>query len=601
MAKYTMKGNNRKRKRGQRWKSLVDYLIPVFCTAFALICFVSSITLKHSEENTERIAESAAAAENAGDTAKADRIKKTSIIEKSEKIEEIDIAAEIDSIEVIDVTGANEIAEESGSTEEADNAAEADEVIYVAEEAYIPAEIYSAEKTDSTEADSVEQAGASSYDISNEVENTELSGKVTVSDSAAYSATLKAADGYMLPKSISVIMGEDGAELEDVSYDSESGKIRIPAGLIKGNLTLSGSAELIQYYSVTSKISNSILYGTTADTKSGYRATIVPNVGYSLPTQITATVEGEDFTDFTYDAVTGAITVASSAMTGNLIFIGECAAAIQAGKYQIIASIGHGKAEIKKDSAAAAMEIVIVPDTGYACPTELIVISGNKRFTDFTYDKKSGAFAIGYGKVSSVIISGVCASKETSVRYLGEKNAIRKSQGTGGTMTNPFVDVKTTDYFYVPALWATEQGITTGTDAQHFSPDQRVTRAEAVAFLWRAAGCPEPKRSAGSFSDVSLKAYYRKAIAWAVERGITTGVTDKTFAPEDTCTCGQIITFLARFAGIADAAGDSADYLASTVEWAWECGVTTGDTLFDPNKDCCRAEAVTFLYRMMGR
>lgn len=612
MAKHTMKENNRKRKREQR---LVDYLIPVFCTAFALICIASSITLKHRETGTERIAavESTAVAEKAGDTEKTDIIEETSVIEEHGKIEEIDIAAEIDRIEAIDTTEASEITEEIGNTEKTDDRPEVDEVIYVAEEAYVSAENHNAEETDDTEADSTEQAEASSYDVSNEVENTELSGKETVDNSAVYSATLKAADGYMLPKSISITMGEDGSELKEFSYDTESGKIKIPAGVVKGNLTLSGSAELIQYYSVTSKISNSILYGTTADTKSGYSATVVPNVGYSLPTQITATVEGEDFTDFTYDAVTGAITVASSAMTGNLVFSGECAAAIQAEKYRIIASIGHGKAEIRKDSTAAAMEIVIVPDTGYACPTELIVISGNKRFTDFIYDNKSGALAIGYGKVSSVIISGVCASKETSVKYLGEKSAIPKfarDQQLGGEASSSFTDIWENDYFYDSVLWATERNITTGTDTLHFSPYALVTRGQVVTFLWRASGCPEPKSSVSKFYDVPAKEYYTKAIAWAIERGITTGVTSKAFCPEDTCTRGQIVTFLARFAGVKDADTkstfsdvDSTEFFAAAVKWAKDNGVTEGatPTTFAPYADCCRADVVTFLYRMMGK
>lgn len=625
MAKYTIKGNNWKSQGEQKRQLLINRLLPVLCVAFALICIASSIMLRQSEEN-------------GGDTSavgSAITTEEMQDIEKTGSVKETDAAKEIRIVEETRIDEENDSAEKADAVEETDRTEEAavGEEVYIAQETHVSADTYSGKKTDDIEknedagktdggekTDSTEDTGeeevkaeVSSYDIINGVENTELVGKVTVNESAAYTATLKAADGYMLPKSISVIMGEDETAVENVSYNPETGKIRIPAGTIKGDLTITGSAELILYYSVTSKISNSILYGTTADTQNGYSATIVPNAGYSLPTAVTATVGDAAFTDFTYNAVTGKITVEPSAMMGDLTFAGECAAAIRAEKYQITASVGHGKAEIRNDSTASAMKVVIVPDAGYACPEELIVISGGKRFTDFTYDDQSGMLMIGYGKVSRVIISGVCINKETSIKYLGGQSAIPKSwenqnQGMSGEIVSRFLDVGESDYFYDPVVWATQQGIATGVDTLHFAPYASVTRGQVVTFLWRAAGCPEPKGNAGKFTDVPQNEYYAKSVAWAIEQGITTGTTDTTFCPEDVCTRGQIITFLARFAGAKDAGTKSTfsdvkptEFFAAAVKWAEDNGIVESTTskTFAPYANCNRADVVTFLYRWM--
>ena len=106
-----------------------------------------------------------------------------------------------------------------------------------------------------------------------------------------------------------------------------------------------------------------------------------------------------------------------------------------------------------------------------------------------------------------------------------------------------FADVAASAYYHNAVLWAAENGITSGTDATHFSPDASCTRAQIVTFLWRAAGSPEPKAAAG-FTDVAGSSYYAKAVAWAVENGITSGTSATTFSPDATCTRAQIVTFL---------------------------------------------------------
>ena len=170
--------------------------------------------------------------------------------------------------------------------------------------------------------------------------------------------------------------------------------------------------------------------------------------------------------------------------------------------------------------------------------------------------------------------------------------------------TSPFSDVSTSAYYYEAVKWAQEKGITGGIGNGLFGPNQPCTRAQIVTFLWRAAGSPEPK-AMSSFADVSTDAYYAKAVAWAVENGITTGTGDDKFSPDATCTRAQSVTFLFRAIGkLVDSKAEFSDvltdsYYANAVAWAVENGVTNGigDGLFGPDNSCTRAQIVTFLFR----
>ena len=173
------------------------------------------------------------------------------------------------------------------------------------------------------------------------------------------------------------------------------------------------------------------------------------------------------------------------------------------------------------------------------------------------------------------------------------------------TMLNFFVDVKASDYFYDAVLWAAEKGVTSGADALHFSPNAPCTRAQIVTFLWRAAGSPAPKHMS-SFADVPADAFYAKAVAWAVENGITGGTGDGKFSPDATCTRAQAVTFLYRASGAPAVSGNAAfsdvatnAYYAAAVKWAEKNGITggIGGGLFGSNNNCTRAQIVTFLYR----
>lgn len=174
--------------------------------------------------------------------------------------------------------------------------------------------------------------------------------------------------------------------------------------------------------------------------------------------------------------------------------------------------------------------------------------------------------------------------------------------------TNPFVDVAEGTYYYDPVLWAVANGITSGVDATHFDPNGTCTRAHAVTFLWRAAGQPEPKTTQMPFKDVKAGSYYEKAVLWAVENKITNGTSTTTFSPDKNCTRAQIVTFLWRSEGEPYASDSNnpftdiaSDYYMDAVFWAVKEGITNGTTptTFSPNDRCTRAQIVTFIYRAM--
>ena len=173
---------------------------------------------------------------------------------------------------------------------------------------------------------------------------------------------------------------------------------------------------------------------------------------------------------------------------------------------------------------------------------------------------------------------------------------------------HPFLDVPAGAYYEDAVVWAVGKGITSGTNATTFDPNGTCTRAQAVTFLWRAAGSPTPKTKLMPFPDVPVGSYYWNAVLWAIEQGITEGTSYLTFSPNDSCTRAQIVTFLWRSKGnpavsgnapFTDVAPDA--YYAAAVTWAEKNGITggIGNGLFGSNNTCTRAQIVTFLYRTM--
>ena len=172
--------------------------------------------------------------------------------------------------------------------------------------------------------------------------------------------------------------------------------------------------------------------------------------------------------------------------------------------------------------------------------------------------------------------------------------------------SNPFSDVAGGAYYNEAVRWAVKNGIASGTDAKHFSPDAACTRGQAVTFLWRAAGCPAPALAENPFTDVKPADYCYDAVLWAVQTGVAKGTSASTFSPDAACTRGQIVTFLYRAAGSPSGYANSGytdvpetSYCAAPVAWAVALRVTSGTSAitFSPDALCTRAQIVTFLYR----
>ena len=230
------------------------------------------------------------------------------------------------------------------------------------------------------------------------------------------------------------------------------------------------------------------------------------------------------------------------------------------------------------------------------------VREGRDRTFTITPDK---GYAVANVKIDGKSIGAVKSYTFENVRRTHTIEVIFM-KANGNPQTGVFVDVATGSYYEDAVDWAVENGITKGTDDTHFSPDGICTRAQAVTFLWRAAGSPKPEPRAMPFTDVPVGSYYYDAVLWAVENGITKGTSDTTFSPNMTCTRAQIVAFLWRSekspaAGIANPFADvkSTAYYADAVLWAVKENITKGttSTTFSPNADCTRAQIVTFLWR----
>ena len=244
----------------------------------------------------------------------------------------------------------------------------------------------------------------------------------------------------------------------------------------------------------------------------------------------------------------------------------------------------HGTVTVSPKSASKGdrVTVTVKPDSGYVLETLTVT---DKNGNELTLKDK------GNGKYTFTMPAGKVEVKATFM----EDNS----------MLNFFYDVPNNAYFYEAVKWAVKNGITTGVGNDLFAPEQPCTRAQIVTFLWRAAGSPEPKGAASGMSDVVSGSYYEKAVAWAIENGITTGTTTSTFSPDATCTRAQAVTFLARaLKAKAASAAEFSDvptgsYFADAVAWAAANGVTEGigGGLFGPDNSCTRAQIVTFLFR----
>ncbi len=237
----------------------------------------------------------------------------------------------------------------------------------------------------------------------------------------------------------------------------------------------------------------------------------------------------------------------------------------------------------KNASQGDRVTVTVKPDAGYELDS-LKVFDKNGKELALT-DKGDGRFTF-------IMPAGRVEVKATFVEEV---------------KISAFRDVSTNAYYYEAVKWAQKKGITSGIGNDLFGPYQPCTRAQIVTFLWRAAGSPEPEGAAAGMTDVAAGSYYEKAVAWAIENGITTGTADGLFAPDASCTRAQGMTFLFRASkasadgvpAFSDVAADA--YYAEAVKWATDNGITTGvgGGKFNPNGTCTRAQIATFLYRYM--
>ena len=236
----------------------------------------------------------------------------------------------------------------------------------------------------------------------------------------------------------------------------------------------------------------------------------------------------------------------------------------------------------KNASQGDRVTVTVKPDAGYELDS-LKVFDKNGKELELT-DKGDGRFTF-------IMPAGKVEVKATF---------------TEEVKISPFRDVPTDAYYYEAVKWAQKKGITGGIGDGLFGPNQPCTRAQIVTFLWRAAGSPEPKGTAAGMTDVAAGSYYEKAVAWAIENGITTGTADGKFSPNAPCTRAQAVTFLFRASkasadgapAFSDVAADA--YYAEAVKWATDNGITNGTTssTFSPGSGCTRAQIVTFLWRL---
>ena len=247
---------------------------------------------------------------------------------------------------------------------------------------------------------------------------------------------------------------------------------------------------------------------------------------------------------------------------------------------------GDVTASHKSAAKGTTITLTVDPDKGYVLDT-LTVLDGKDK--DLKLTEKNGKFTFTM-PASKVTVEG--SFKEEFPDF-----------------PNPFSDIAPSDFCCDAVMWAVAKDITNGIGNYTFAPNQPCTRAQIVTFLWRAAGSPAPK-SASNFTDVPADAYYAKAVAWAVENGITGGTGDGKFSPDATCTRAQAVTFLYRASGSPAVSGNAAftdvaadAYYAAAVTWAEKNGITggIGGGRFGSDQSCTRGQIVTFLYRARNK
>ena len=272
--------------------------------------------------------------------------------------------------------------------------------------------------------------------------------------------------------------------------------------------------------------------------------------------------------------------------------------------------LGKASAQIGLKAPMGATSYEIADITSGTITTGADLFYDNNGFTGTIVIENTGNNVLSVTKLKLFGAAGLAELTAEDVAYalsvMGMVQGGEKLERPGAPTVNPFADVAEDSFYFDAVLWAVENGITTGADKTHFLPDAICQRASVVTFLWRAAGSPEPETTVNPFVDVTEDAFFYKAVLWALEKGITTGVDGAQFAPFASCSRAQVVTFLWRANGspAADAANPFADvaegqWYTDAVLWAVGSGVTKGmsSSIFGVENSCNRAQIVTFLYR----
>ena len=274
------------------------------------------------------------------------------------------------------------------------------------------------------------------------------------------------------------------------------------------------------------------------------------------------------------------------------------------------------RAIFEEDAPPAPTEFIVTFDGNGGTPSVGSMTTTNRKLTSLPSASRRGSYSFdgwyteksGGTKITTATVFSANTTVYAHWAYIGGYTPpVRPRPAEDVPAKHPgFVDAPAGSYFYEAVMWAVENGITTGVSANRFDPNGVCTRAQAVTFLWRAAGSPAPRSRTMPFTDVPAGSYYYDAVLWAVENGITKGTSDTTFSPDDTCTRAQIVAFLWRSekspaAGSRNPFADvkSTAYYADAVLWAVREDITKGttSTTFSPDADCTRAQIVTFLWR----
>lgn len=455
------------------------------------------------------------------------------------------------------------------------------------------------------------------FNASGNIELSEAQSKSMVTLTADSLSSLDYVSIYVTTSDLEVSQGEKGISLKTLN---QFGNIKVEGNASQSNMVLSADVEdSLAYVSEKDLLgipnivlvrgdeqidSTPITYSCIFMSNGGSFVDAVNNLEYNsfIPRPSTPTYSGYSFAGWYKDkALTDRWNFEKDQIKNNTILYAKWTEASGADHFNGSSSgsssstyaiavenckNGAVTADRKTASSGSTVTLTISPEQGWTLETLTVTNASGKEID------------LNIVKVGEKYTFKMPSSNVTVAATFMEDNSI----------LNSFVDVPSGSYYYGAVLWAVKNNITTGTDAIHFSPDGICTRAQAVTFLWRAAGSPAPKSSAMPFIDVPAGSYYYDAVLWAVENGIAKGTSDAAFSPDKTCTRAQIVTFLWRSQNTPAAGSNNSftdvaadDYYADAVLWAVKENVTkgTGSTTFSPDDNCTRAQIVTFIWRTM--